>query len=82
MDRRLDASDFRSMTDEERERARRMFAAHEKVGGPMSDPKDTGKEQRDEPVSLAPLDAEEALRALLAVKGDEPDGSAPEGQPS
>lgn len=34
----------------------------------MSQPK------RDEPVSLAPLDPEEALRALLAVRPDE--GSA------
>lgn len=34
----------------------------------MSDPKDTGKNERDEPVSLAPLDPEEALKALLAVK--------------
>lgn len=46
----------------------------------MPDPKDTGKNERDEPVSLAPLDPEEALRALLAVKPDEdPDGQAEDG---
>jgi len=45
----------------------------------MPDPKDTGKAERDEPVSLAPLDPEEALRALLAVAPDEgdPSGSDP-----
>jgi hypothetical protein len=37
----------------------------------VTDPKDTGKNERDEPVSLAPLDPEEALRGLLAVKPDE-----------
>jgi hypothetical protein len=30
------------------------------------------KRDRDEPVSLAPLDPEEALRGLLAVKPDGP----------
>lgn len=34
--------------------------------------------ERDEPVSLAPLEVEDALRALLAVKPDEADDSSGE----
>lgn len=46
----------------------------------MPDPKDTGRDQRDEPVSLAPLDPEEALRALLAVKPDDDSEAAPKSE--
>jgi hypothetical protein len=35
------------------------------------EPKDTGKAERDEPVTLAPLEPEDALRALLQVKPEE-----------
>jgi hypothetical protein len=35
--------------------------------------------ERDEPVSLAPLDPDDALRALLAVDPDRERSDAPEG---
>lgn len=55
----------------------RQQAHQRRMESLMADPKDTGKEQRDEPVSLAPLNPEEALRALLAVKPDAADGEQP-----
>ena len=68
------------------EHERTAFGLSQGYGEPMTEPR-----KEDQPVTLAPLDPEEALRALLAVKpndepvaagdGDEP-AAATSGEPS